>query len=113
MARSNEPLWYGPFSVGLMIGALFVPALIVITGFLFPFARPDDAVRVQGLINHPLTRLFLFVVIAFSFFHWAHRFRYIVFDLGLREGRGVVAAVCYGLAVVGTVVAGLVALHLV
>jgi fumarate reductase subunit D len=113
MARSNEPLWYGPFAAGLMIGALFVPALILITGFVFPFARPDDAARVQGLINHPLTRLFLFVVISFSFFHWAHRFRYIVFDLGLREGRSAVAAVCYGLAVIGTVVTGLVAWHLV
>lgn len=97
----------------MMVGALFVPALIVITGFLFPFGRPDDAARVQGLINHPLTRIFLFVVISFSFFHWAHRFRYIVFDLGLRDGRTAVAAVCYGLAIIGTVVAGLIALHLV
>jgi fumarate reductase subunit D len=112
MARSNEPLWYGPFAAGLMIGALFVPALIVITG-LVPVLRPGAAGSFQSLINFWLTRLFLFVVIAFSFFHWAHRFRYIVFDLGLKQGRTAVAVACYGAAVVGTLVAALIALRLV
>ncbi len=105
MARSNEPLWWGPFSAGMMIGALCVPALIVITGFLLPWLRPHDAEKVQHLVNHPLTRVLLFVVISLSFFHWAHRFRYILFDLGLKGGRTAVAAVCYGAAIVGTVLA--------
>ena len=112
MARSNEPLWYGPFAAGLMIGALFVPALVVITGLLLPLGWLGDAARVRLLINHPSTRLLLFVVISFSLFHWAHRFRYILFDLGLREGRGAVAFVCYGLAIVGTVITAALALHL-
>jgi fumarate reductase subunit D len=113
MTRSNEPLWWGPFSAGMMAGALFVPALIVITGVLFPFVRPDAAPQVQALINHPLTRIFLFVVISLSFFHWAHRFRYIVFDLGVRGGRTAVAVLCYGAAIAGTVLAAAVALRLV
>jgi len=113
MARSNEPLWYGPFSVGMMIGALCVPALIVITGFVLPLLLPHDAVSAQKCISHPLTRLFLFVVISLSLFHWAHRFRYILFDLGLKGGRTAVAAACYGAAIVGTVVAAAIALRLV
>jgi succinate dehydrogenase subunit D len=113
MARSNEPLWWGPFSAGMMIGALCVPALVVITGFLLPWLGPTYAESVRQLINHPLSRLFLFVVIALSLFHWAHRFRYILFDLGLKEGRNAVAVACYGAAIVGTVVAGAIALHLV
>ncbi len=113
MARSNEPLWYGPFSAGLMIGALFVPALIVITGLLLPLGYLGDAERVRSLINHPLTRAFLFVVIAFSLFHWAHRFRYILFDLGLQGGKSVIAFLCYGSAVVGTLLTAAIALRLV
>ena len=112
MTRSNEPLWYGPFAAGLMISALFVPAMIVITGILLPLGYLGDPARVQSLINHPLTRALLFVVISFSLFHWAHRFRYILFDLGLREGRGAVAFLCYGTAVVGTVLTAGLALHL-
>jgi succinate dehydrogenase subunit D len=113
MARSNEPLWWGPFSAGMMIGALCVPAMIVITGFLLPWLRPHDAEAARRLINHPLTLLLLFVVISLSFFHWAHRFRYILFDLGLKGGRTAIAVLCYGAAVVGTVAAAAIALHLV
>ena len=112
MQRSNEPLWWGPFSAGMMIDALFVPALILITGLILPMQAADSE-RVQRLINHPLTRLLLFVVISLSFFHWAHRFRYIVFDLGLKEGRTAVAVICYGAAIVGTVLTAAIALHLV
>jgi len=108
MARSNEPLWWGPFSAGMMVGALFVPALIVITG-LFPGLGLLNAEQLRGFLRHPLTRVLLFVVIALSFFHWAHRFRYILFDLGLKGGKSMVATLCYGLAIAGTIVAGVVA----
>jgi fumarate reductase subunit D len=92
----------------MMIGALFVPALIVITGLL-PAMGAIDADGLWRLLRHPLSRIFLFVVISLSFFHWAHRFRYILFDLGLKGGRTAVAAVCYGLAIAGTVGAAVVA----
>ena len=111
MARSNEPLWWGPFSAGMMIGALFVPALIIITGLLLPLGWLGDPERVRGLINHPLTRLLLFIVISSSLFHWAHRFRYILFDLGLHGGKNIIAFLCYGTAIAGTVVTAALALH--
>lgn len=102
MARSNEPLWWGPFSAGLMVGALCVPALIVLTGLLLPTLRPGAAASIQVLIHQPLTRLFLVVVIALSFFHWAHRFRYVICDLGVQGGKEIVAFLCYGSAIVGS-----------
>ena len=113
MARSNEPLWWGPFSVGMMVGALVVPALILITGLIWPFVRPSAADSVRALLVHPLTSVFLVAVISLSLFHWAHRFRYILFDLGLKGGRAAVAFLCYGTAVLGTVVAILIALRVV
>ncbi len=113
MARSNEPLWWGPFSAGMMVGALFVPVLIVITAILLPLGvgQLRDPQHFQQLVNHPLTRLLLFVVISLSFFHWAHRFRYVLFDLGVTCCKGGIAALCYGGAIVGTICSGLIALH--
>jgi succinate dehydrogenase subunit D len=112
MARSNEPLWWGPFSAGMMVGALFVPALIVITGLFTSLGIVSDPEQLRGFLRHPLTRILLFVVISLSFFHWAHRFRYILFDLGMKGGKMAVATVCYGLAIVGTVVAGVLAVSM-
>src|SRR5262249_20748141 len=105
MGRSNEPLWWGPFSAGMMIGALFLPRMIFLIRFLLPANRPYSAESIRGLVNHPLTRIFLVVVISLSFFHFGHRFRYIIFDLGLHGAKGLVAFLCYGSAVAGTVIA--------
>jgi fumarate reductase subunit D len=113
MARSNEPLWWAPFSAGMMVGALFVPALILVTGVLWPMLRPEDASAARGLLLHPLTKIFLVVVISLSLFHWAHRFRYILFDLGLKGGRTAVGFLCYGAAIVGTVATIAIALRVV
>jgi len=32
------------------------------------------------IISHPLTRVVLFAVCSLSLFHWAHRFRYTLYD---------------------------------
>lgn len=103
MARSNEPLWWGPFSAGMMVGALCVPALILLTGFILPAWRPNPE-SVRRLFDFPLTRLFLVVVISLSLFHFAHRFRYVIFDLGVHGGKTLIAVLLYGLAIAGTVV---------
>ncbi|MCI0351445.1 MAG: hypothetical protein L0Z53_18640, partial [Acidobacteriales bacterium] len=49
--------------------------------------------------------LYLFVLISLPMFHWAHRFRYVVVDLGLKEPFGVLSIVCYGTAVLVTLMA--------
>jgi fumarate reductase subunit D len=113
MARSNEPLWWGPFSAGMMIDALCVPALVFITGFLWPIHRPGSATEVQGLLNAFLTRIFLVVVISLSFFHAAHRFRFFLVDVGVKGGRGLVATLAYGLAIAGSLAAIGIAVRLI
>ena len=114
MAKSNEPIWWSLFFAGAGIAAMFVPALIVITGIMLPFAnigyflpaiKMVSPGRLNELVTNPLVQVFLFLVISLSFFHWAHRFRYTVIDLGLHGARGLIAVLCYTSAFVGTGVA--------
>jgi fumarate reductase subunit D len=51
-------------------------------------------------------------MISLPLFHWAHRFRFTLIDLGLKGGRGAVAIACYGGAVIGAILAALVLVQL-
>ena len=76
--RSNEPFLWSLFSSGGMIAALLLPVLML----LF------------GLCSLPL-------------FHGAHRFRFTLYDgLQIKHLNELIAVLCYGSAIVGTVVAG-------
>lgn len=105
MAKSNEVVWWSLFSAGGVVAALLVPALLFLTGIALPFLGPVAYETLKRLAAHPLSRLLLFAVIALSLLHWAHRFRHTLIDMGLRRGGGVIACLCYGTALVGTVVA--------
>ena len=95
-----------------MVDALAVPALLVITGLLIPFGMITDAEHLRQLLLHPLTRLVLFGIIALTFIHAAHRLRFTLIDLGFKSARAAVGIVCYGGAILGTLVAAAVALGL-
>jgi len=106
MARSNDPFWWALFAAGGAVAAFLVPVHIALTGIAGPAGwvrEPFEYHRVLALVSHPISRLYLFVLIALPLFHWAHRFRFALFDLGVKGGRGVVAAACYGTAVAGTI----------
>ena len=104
MARSNEPIWWSLFSAGGVVAAFFLPVTILITGIVVP-AGWLKAENLRELVAHPLTRLYLFVLISLPLFHWAHRFRYVAVDFGLRKLSGVLPFFCYGTAILGTVMA--------
>lgn len=105
MARSKEFFWWSLFSAGGMVDALVLPAMFVVTGVLVP-AGLVSAEALYNIVHHPLGRLFLFVVIAPSLFHWAHRARHTAIDLGLSALAMPIALVCYGAAILGTVLGG-------
>src|SRR3954454_2150397 len=112
MRRSSEPLWWIPFAGGMMMDAMLAPALIVITGILVPFGlvAPD---KLQGFLVHPLVRLVLFVFVAATFFHAAHRLRYAFADLGLKSLKPYLGAIFYGGAIVGSLIALLIAVGVI
>ena len=105
MAKSNEPIWWSLFSAGGVVTAFFIPVTIVLTSIVVP-AGWIGAEGLHQLVVLPLTRLYLFVLISLSLFHWAHRFRYALVDLGLRNLAGILAITCYGVAVLGTITTG-------
>ncbi|HYT06841.1 MAG TPA: fumarate reductase subunit FrdD [Rugosimonospora sp.] len=112
MAKSNEPIWWSLFSAGGVVAAFLVPVLILITGIAWPLGLlPGDALqfaRMQALLSHPLTRVFCFVLISLPLFHWAHRFRFTLIDVGLKSIHTLVAVLCYGAAIAGTIAAAVI-----
>ena len=108
MVKDITPFWWTLFGAGGMVSALLFPIHILLIGLAFPLGWLDapDYESLHSLVVHPITRLYLLVLISFPLFHWAHRFRYTVYDLfQLQHGKQLVAVLCYGAAIVGTVVA--------
>ena len=104
MARSNEPFWWSLFSAGGVVAAFFMPITILLTAIALP-AGVITAEGLRQLAGHPLTRLYLFVLISLPMFHWAHRFRYVAVDLGFKKISSILPMVCYGTALVVTLLA--------
>jgi len=109
MKRTAEPLWWTLFGAGGTVAALFIPVHILLNGLAISLgwiAAPRYA-DVLALVQHPLTSLYLFGLISLALFHWAHRFRFTLYDgLQLKHLNHLIAALCYGSAMVGTLAAG-------
>lgn len=98
------------FAQGGIIAAMLVPVHVLVQGILGPLGyvhvvdqHYDTWVLVLG---NPLVKLYLLVLIAFPFFHFAHRIRYLVADFGVPAAKSFPAQVIfYGGAVVVTLVA--------
>ena len=114
--RSTEPLWWLLFAAGGTVAAFLLPVQVLLTGLAAPLGWTPDAFhyeRVAALVRHPVSRLYLFIVISLPLFHWAHRFRYGVIEgLQLRHAGGLLAFACYGAAVILTVITAVVLVRL-
>ncbi len=106
--RSIEPLLWLLFSAGGMLAALLIPVLLFLFGLAFPLGKlsPPDHEQLLALLHHPLTRTTLFFLCFLSLFHWAHRFRYTLYDgLQIKHLNEMISLVCYGGAIVGSAAA--------
>lgn len=106
----TAPLFWLLFSGGGTASALMLPVLVFITGVAVPAGWMSEA-ELLALIRNPLTRLALVGLVFLFLFHWAHRFRYALIDLGLRR-LGSQGWLFYGLALAGSLFAGAAALGL-
>ncbi len=107
MAKSNEPIWWSLFSAGGVVAAFLIPLHIFLMGIAWPLGLVSlEFDKAQTLLANPLVRLYCFVLISLPLFHWAHRFRFTLIHLGLKSINTLLAVLCYGAAIAGTVVAG-------
>jgi len=106
--RSAEPLLWALFSIGGTVAALLVPVHLFLFGLAIPLGWLEDPghARLLALLRLPLARLYLFVLCSLALFHWAHRFRFTLYDgLQIKHLNEVVFAFCYGGAFLGTAAA--------
>ena len=107
--KSNEPFLWTLFSAGGVVAAFLIPVHLFLFGLAFPMGwlAPPSYERLLALVRLPATRVYLFVLCSLPLFHWAHRFRYTLYDgLQIKHLNEVIFAFCYGGAVAGTALAG-------
>ncbi|MBI2821126.1 MAG: fumarate reductase subunit D [Acidobacteria bacterium] len=107
--RSIEPLLWLLFSAGGVVAALMLPSLLFLFGLAFPLGwlPPPSHEHLLAVLRNPLVRAVVLLLCALSLFHWAHRFRYTLYDgLQIKHLSELINLFCYGGAVVGSVVAG-------
>jgi fumarate reductase subunit D len=99
----RESFWWFVFANGGALAAILAPVHILVQGILGPlgvvsvFDRRYDTMH--GVIGNPIVKLYLFVLIAAIAFHWAHRTRFLIMDLGVHGARRFFEVLFYGLAV--------------
>jgi fumarate reductase subunit D len=107
MKRQPEPFLWMLFSSGGMVAALMVPVLLFLFGIAIPLDLWSPSFdHLHAVLHNWITRLVLFGLCVLALFHWAHRFRYTLYDgLQLKRYAVPIVALCYGGAVVGSVIA--------
>jgi fumarate reductase subunit D len=106
--RTNEPFLWLLFSAGGTLTALVMPILLFFFGVAFPlgWVTPPDHARLLALLGHPIVRIGLFVLCVLALCHWAHRFRYTLYDgLQIKHLNEVIVLMCYGVTIVGSIAA--------
>jgi fumarate reductase subunit D len=108
MRESNEaPLW-ALFSTGGVVAAFLIPVHLFLFGLAFPLGwlGAPNYEHLLGLVRMPLVKVYLLILCSLPLFHWAHRFRYTLYDgLKVKHLNELIFAFCYGGAVVGTILA--------
>jgi fumarate reductase subunit D len=107
--KTIEPFLWTLFSGGGVLAALFLPVHILLFGLAIPLGLVKDPgrERLLALLHHPLGRIYLLVLCLFALFHAAHRIRFTLYDgLQIKHLNEVIAALCYGGAIAGSLWAG-------
>jgi succinate dehydrogenase subunit D len=96
--------WWFMFSQGGLLAAVLIPVHILVQGILGPLGIVQVVDRHYdtwiSILGNPIVKLYLFVLISLPFFHFAHRLRYLLVDLGIPAAKGrPVQVVFYGGAI--------------
>ena len=103
--RRAEPLVWLLFTSGGLAAALLLPVLLLLFGLAIPagwVSAPAQA-HLLSVMGNPLTRIVLLGLCVLALFHWAHRFRYTLYEgLQLKHLSKLIIVGCYGGALVGS-----------
>lgn len=105
MKPRGEPFVWLLFSAGGVAAAIVLPVLAFLFAFAIPLGWVDQPthVHLQHVLATPVAFLGLLGAFVVMLVHSAHRFRFTLYD-GLQiKFRRTVSALCYGGAVVGSV----------
>jgi len=108
--RHPEPLLWMLFSAGGVVSAMLMPILVLLFGVVIPLGwiAPPSHEHMVAVLGNPMTRLVMLGLVLLSLFHWAHRFRHTLYDgLQIKHLNEMVAILCYGGAIAGTVIAAM------
>lgn len=108
MNKSNDPFWWTLFGAGGAMAAMLVPILLFLAGVATPLGwiEAPSYASISAVMMHPIARIAAFSLISLSFFHWAHRFRFTLYDgLQLKHLFQLIAVSCYGGAFAGSLLA--------
>jgi succinate dehydrogenase subunit D len=107
LKRITPLLWF-LFSAGGTVAALLFPVHLFLTGLAFPLGwlEAPSYPFAMRLMSHTLVRLYFWFMISLPLFHWAHRFRYTLYDgLQIKHLTLLIVTLCYGSALAGTALA--------
>ena len=104
--QSNEAFYWALFSSGGVLAAILIPVHLFLFGLAFPLGwlEPPTYEHLLALVRMPLVKIYLFVLCSLPLFHWAHRFRYTLYDgLKVKHLNELIFTLCYGGATAGTI----------
>jgi len=104
MAKINKAFFWSLFAAGGTLTAFVFPVLVLIV-LLSAHGNPPEIMgfeQMQRLLSNWLVKIAALGTVALALWHAAHRLRTALHGLGLRAD-GAVAAIGYGVALLGTV----------
>lgn len=102
--------WWFMFANGGGLAALVLPVHILVQGILGPLkivpVVDQHYDTWTAIVGNPIVKLYILVLVALSFFHFAHRLRYLLVDFGVPAAKSLPAQVVfYGGALAVTLLA--------
>lgn len=104
-----EPVVWALFGAGMFVAGLLYPAFLLVATLAQPLGvLSADALsfeRAHALAAHPIGRVVLVAAIALPLWAGAHHVRHVAIDLGGIARDAWFGALCYALALAGSVLA--------
>jgi fumarate reductase subunit D len=111
-----EPIVWPLFGAGMIVAGLVYPAFLLVATLAQPLGvLSADALsfeRAHALASHPIGRVVLAAVIALPLWGGAHHVRHLSIDLGGIARDAWFGALCYAVALAGSVLAVLAVIRL-